>query len=178
MGLDLVEFAMAVENAFGLYLPEPDAADLVTPGLLVDYLMRRLPPADTPQCLEQLAFYRIRRGAMHVLGKPRNAIRPDTSWSSLVPDTQRQHVWGLLHHASGLPVWPRLPLWRAFSGDSETVGTTARFAAARCPGALKGTDGTWTRMEVEGVIRRLMADQLGIERFDWDDRFVRDLRLD
>jgi hypothetical protein len=59
MGLDLVEFAFAVENAFGLYIPDPEAADLVTPELLVDYLVKRLPPADTRQHLDQVAFYRI-----------------------------------------------------------------------------------------------------------------------
>jgi hypothetical protein len=178
MGLDLVEFAMAVENAFGLYLPEADAADLATPGLLVDYLMKRLPPADTGQCLDQIAFYRIRKAAMQVLGAPRGAIRPETPWASVVPDEARRRQWGLIQHASGLPAWPKLSMWRSFSGDAETVGKTSRFIATRCPGALKGAGGPWTRAEVEEVIRRLMADQLGIAHFDWNDHFVRDLRLE
>ena len=32
MGLDLIESTFAVENAFGLYLPEADTAKLTTPG--------------------------------------------------------------------------------------------------------------------------------------------------
>ena len=178
MGLDLVEFAFAVENAFGLYLPEPEVAELVTPGLLVDYLVKRLPPADTPQCLDQVAFHRIRKGVMLAFDQPRSAIRPDTLWASLIPPKARRHSWELLGHAVGVPAWPKLSVWRPFSGDTETVGRTARFIATRCPGAIKGSSQTWTREEIVEVITRLMADELGVTRFNMTDHFVRDLKLD
>ena len=67
MGLDLLEFTLAIEESFGLYLPEADAVRLVTPGQIIDYLEGRLPPAVSPQCLDQLAFYHIRRASMKVL---------------------------------------------------------------------------------------------------------------
>ena len=178
MGLDLVEFAFAVENAFGLYLPEPQAADLVTPGLLVDYLVKRLPPADTRQYLDQVAFYRIRKGVMLALDTPRAAIRPDTLWASLIPPKSRRHSWELLQHAVGVPAWPKLSVGRPFTGDNETIGQTAKFMAIRCPAALKGRSKAWTREEIVEVITRLMADQLGVTRFNMTDHFVRDLKLD
>jgi hypothetical protein len=178
MGLDLVEFVFAVENAFGLYIPEPEAAELVTPGLLIDYLVKRLPPTDTLQCLDQIAFYRIRKGAMLAFDRPRNAIRPNTPWSSLIPPKARRHSWELLRHAVGVPAWPKLSVWRPFTGDAETVGRTARFIATRCPTALKGSSKTWTPAEITEVITRLMVDQLGVTRFRMTDHFVRDLKLD
>jgi hypothetical protein len=119
MGLDLVEFTFAVENAFGLYLPEPEVAELVTPGLLVDYLVKRLPPADAPQCLDQIAFHRIRKGVMLAFDRPRSAIRPDSLWESLIPPKTRRHSWQLLGHAVGVPAWPKLSVWRPF----KTFGT-------------------------------------------------------
>src|SRR2546422_11739363 len=53
MGLDLVEFTMAVEDAFQIPIPDRDAADIRTPGQLVDYLLGRLTPARAPDCLDQ-----------------------------------------------------------------------------------------------------------------------------
>lgn len=38
MGLDSVEFVMAIEEAFGLDVPDADAAQLLTPRMLIDYL--------------------------------------------------------------------------------------------------------------------------------------------
>ncbi len=42
MGLDLVEFAIAVEDAFQLPIPDEDWEHLRTPGKLVDYLLAHL----------------------------------------------------------------------------------------------------------------------------------------
>lgn len=35
-----------------------------------------------------------------------------------------------------------------------------------------------SRGQIEAVIRRRMEEQPGIERYDWDDRFVEDLGVD
>src|SRR2546425_8924482 len=70
MGLDSVEFVMALEEAFGLYIPDVDAVSLTTPRKVIDYLEKRLAPAESPQCVDQMAFYSVRRAAMRVLEKP------------------------------------------------------------------------------------------------------------
>jgi hypothetical protein len=58
-----------------------------------------------------------------------------------------------------------------------TVGSTVTFIATRCPGALKGPLGTWTKKEIERVIRRLMAEELAVTEFELTDRFTEDLRI-
>ena len=39
MGLDTVELVIAVEEKFGISIPNEDAARLYTPRLVIDYLM-------------------------------------------------------------------------------------------------------------------------------------------
>ena len=177
MGLDLLEFTLAIEESFALYLPEADAVHLTTPGLVIDYLEKRLPPAVTPQCLDQVAFYLVRRAAMRVLEKPREAFRPNTLWTDLLPAKDRRRHWQLIQHAAAVPKWPRLSLWGSFPKDVESVGGTARFLATRCPSAVKGQAATWTRAEITQVITRLMSEELGVTSFAMGDRFVQDLGL-
>jgi hypothetical protein len=178
LGLDLLEFAWSVENAFGLHIPEADSATLATPGLLIDYLASRLSPGASSQCVDQIAFFKIRGAAIRVLNQPRHAIRPETSWASVLPrGAERRHSWELLQHAVSLPVWPKLSVLGSIPRDAATVGSTATFVATRCPGAVKGTTGTWTNAEITRVIRRLMAQELGVTQFNRSDRFSEDLRI-
>ena len=45
--LDFEETIMECEEAFGLSIPDEEAAHLLTIGLLADYIERRLPPPAT-----------------------------------------------------------------------------------------------------------------------------------
>ncbi len=177
MGLDLLEFTLAIEESFGVYLPEADAVRLITPGQVVDYLEARLPPAASAQCLDQLAFYHVRRAAMQVLGKPRADFRPDALWSDVLLPEHRRRQWQLIGQAIGLPKWPRLTPWGSFPKAVQSLGGTGRFLATKCPGAVKGQAPSWTRREITEVVTRLMAEELGVTTFNMNDRFVQDLGL-
>jgi hypothetical protein len=83
MGLDGVEFIMAVEDAFAIEIPDADAEQLVTPGHVARYLAARLATAST----------------------------------------------------------------------------------------------RWSDADIESTIARLMTDVLGVEHFEWDQRFVEDLGI-
>jgi hypothetical protein len=175
MGLDLVEFVLAIEESFAIYMPDADAVRLTTPGLVIDYLEQRLPPTALPQCLDQLAFYAVRRASMHLLTKPRDAYHPDSRWTDLLAEKHRRRHWRLLQHAVALPKWPRLTPWGSFPRDVETVGGTACFLATKCPSALKGQAPSWSRREITEVVSRLMAVELGVTQFKMTDRFAQDL---
>jgi len=177
MGLDLLEFTLAVEESFALFLPEADAVTLTTPRKVIDYLEHRLAPATSSQCLDQMAFYQVRRAGMQVLGKPRAAFTPQARWDELLDTKHQRRQWQLLGQGTRLPKWPRFTLWGSLPGYVRTVGETARHLATTCPSAVKGQVPTWTRAEITQVITRLMDRELGVKDFDLDDRFVQDLGL-
>jgi hypothetical protein len=178
MGLDSVEFVMALEEAFDLYIPDVDAVTLTTPRKVIDYLEKRLAPADSSPCLDQMAFYAVRRAATRVLERPRTAFTPATRWDQIFHTRDHRRQWELVGQATGLPRWPRLRLGGAIPSDVQTIGGTARFLAAKCPSAVKGQTPTWTKAEITQVVTRLVDSELGITRFGLDDEFVQDLGVD
>ena len=177
MGLDLVEFTLALEESFALFLPDADAVTLTTPRKVIDYLEQRLTPATSSQCLDQMAFYKVRRAGMQVLARPRDVFKPQAQWDHLLETKHQRRQWELVGQATGLPKWPRLTLWGSFPTYVRTVGDTARHLATTCPSALKGQAPAWTRAEITSVVTRLMDRELGVKEFDLDDRFVQDLGL-
>jgi acyl carrier protein len=117
MGLDGVELLMAVEERFGIDIPDEDAEKLVTPGHLQMYVLGRLQ--------EQLARYPtgeggtgsedLREGAEGLLrhflaeelGVDEETISVRTSLKRLIPAKIRRGVWENLKKDTALPV-PKL----------------------------------------------------------------------
>jgi hypothetical protein len=177
VGLDSVEFVLATEEAFQIAIPDADAEKLLTPGDVVDYVLARVGSGRDAACLEQRAFYRLRRASMRLFRAERSAINPSTRWEAVLPTRDTRHNWRLLHQATGTPQWPRLTLLGKLPTAVQTVGGTARYLAVEATAALKGETG-WSREEVETKVARLMKEQLGIKNFRWDQQFVRDLGVD
>ena len=173
MGLDLLEFTLAVEDSFGIFIPDEDAVGLATPGLLIEYLKGRLEPDASPACLSQRAFYSLRSAAMAVLERPREGIRPESTWHSLLDPKHTQRQWDLIGAAVGAKPWPRLPGF--FGKEAATIGATALFLATRAPHALKRAKDGWSQKEIATIIDALMGQELGVKEYALTDRFVQDL---
>ena len=110
MGLDIVEFIMAVEAAFGVEIADADAARIYTPRDLVTYLRTRLPATpSSAACLTQQAFYRTRRAVVARFDRPRGALRPATALAGVIPPTGRAERWRALRADLGAEDWPRFP---------------------------------------------------------------------
>ena len=178
MGLDGVEFIMAVEEAFQIAIPDEDAGQMRTPGDVVTYVFGRVGSERGHGCAEQRAFYRLRRASMKVFGQSREAIRPATRWDAVLPRRQRRHNWRLLHKATGTPHWPRLTLLGSVPDAVATVGGTAQYLVTHGEAVFQRPTEGWSRQAIEAVITRIMRDQLGITEFRWDQEFVRDLGVD
>lgn len=178
MGLDLLEFVMAVEDSFSISIPDEEATRLLTPRLLADWLEARLAPAPTATCLTERAFYVLRRAGMSTLDLPRRAFRPDTRWADLLGSGDTADRWATLRADTGVRSWPpEGPRWTSGPLD-ETVGDTAsRLAAYSAASLIAPTEG-WSRATIEDVISRLIRSEFGIDTFRWDDHFVRDLHVD
>ena len=111
MGLDLLEFALSVEEAFQLRFPDEDLVGITTPRRLIDYLAVRLPVATTGFCLSRRAFYLLRTSFASRIGCPHSALRPDASLLALIPAADRSAVWEGVRReigAAGSEHWPRL----------------------------------------------------------------------
>lgn len=179
MGLDTVEFLFAVEDAFGVSIPNEAAERMATPGNVVDYLESHLPAsAGRAACHSQRAFYRLRSAVMTTHGVPRRQVRRDTAWAEILPQQTFGSAWRDLHAAVGARYWPRRHVFGFRVAAAQTVGATATYLAQRTPHSLKAPSQGWTRSEIERVVRQLMWEELGIGSFFWNDRFAQELRVD
>ena len=168
---------MAVEEAFQIAIPDDAAEQMLTPAQLVEYVAARLGEADRHGCLEQRAFHRLRRATIRLFAVQRAQVRPATRWAALLPSRQLRHNWHLLRQAVGVPQWPGLTFWGKIPENVATVGGTAEYLAVHAVAALQGEE-RWTRRQIEDTIVRLMRDQLGITKFEWNQEFVKDLGVD
>ena len=93
MGLDLVELVMAVEETFGIELPDAEAEKLTTPALLTEFILTRVKTAEQSICHSRKAFYAVRRVVMKEFGTQRAQVKPDTALESLIPRPNRRAAW-------------------------------------------------------------------------------------
>ena len=108
---DLGELLLEVEDVFAFSIPEEDVAGLTTAGKLNDYVLAHRFHGKHDVCLTSMTFYKLRRALMSVLQIPREALRPATKLSAIIPK-QRRRTWRALEKATGyhLP-FLRRPLW-------------------------------------------------------------------
>ncbi len=182
MGLDIVEFMMAVEGSFGIDIPNRDAATLETPQLLIDYLSRRLPAAslgDT-SCLTQRIFYRARTATSHRFQIEHRSLRPQTVLSEVIGS--RTAEWKALRADIGSKQWPRLKSENRFFanwGGVSTLGELARHLATYDVEAMRDTNAPWTQQETKALVLDLLETELGVDmtKHTLDSYFVQDMGL-
>jgi hypothetical protein len=182
MGLDIVEFVIAVEGSFGIDIPDKDAETLLTPRLLSDYIARRLAVITGPDktCLTQRAYYRSRRATAQRFGFDRRSLRPQTRLLDVVGS--RKSEWKALREDVGSTQWPRLKTDNWLSsrlGGVSTLGELAQHLATYDVAAMRDPNAPWTRKEIEAVITSLLETELGVDmaKHTFDSEFVRDMGL-
>ncbi len=99
--LDLIELTMEVESAFGVEIRDDVASNICNPGELKRYLRSVLPAATDRVCLTQRGFHRLRATLTRILAVPRSAIRPETTWSAVVPGRDLRRLWAVLGRRFG-----------------------------------------------------------------------------
>ena len=62
MGMEGVEIVMAVEETFGISIPDDVAQQILTVRQLVDYVTTQVATAPEPVCSTKRLFYQLRRG--------------------------------------------------------------------------------------------------------------------
>ena len=90
---DLNALVMAVEEKFGLTIPDAEAEKIRTMGQLYDYVLARVARGQAQVCVTSAAFYRLRRALGEVCGVPRERVRPRARVEDLVPLPDRPRAW-------------------------------------------------------------------------------------
>ena len=184
MGLDQVELIIATEAAFGVQIPDADAATIATPRQLIDYLAERLPAPGEPVCLTQRAFYRTRAVCSARFGMPRAELHPTSRLADVLPRTGRRAAWHQVGVDLGAERWPTF--WEAhwigrrFGMGPQTLGDVAVYLATWYPARVRGPDAGWTRTDIERTFIALLEAETGIDmrRHSLDARFSYELGLD
>jgi hypothetical protein len=112
---DPVAVVMAIEEKFGLTIPDEEAEKIHTMGQLHDYVLARVARGQPQVCVTSAAFYRLRRALGEVCGVPREHVRPQARLEDLVPLPDRPSAWHELQaRLSNLHLPPlRRPAWLA-----------------------------------------------------------------
>jgi acyl carrier protein len=183
MGLDIVEFVIAVEGALDIAIPDKDAERLETPRMLIDYLAQRLDATGQGEvnCLSQHSFYRARRAAAKRFGIENLSLHPQTLLSDIMGS--RQSEWEALRDDVGSTEWPKLKSDNWFTsglGGVTTLGELAQHLAAYDVAAMRDPHTPWSRKEIQAVVISLLETDLGIDMnsYTLDSQFVRDMGLD
>lgn len=130
MGLEFVEYIMAVEEEFGVAIPDDLMEELTTPRDVVDYLVDCASDIDGDHCRTQRVFYKLRRVLRQRFSVERAAVQLETPLKDLVPVHGRREAWAKLSeemNSIGMR-WPELerPRWMS---RILTLLTFAIFAA-------------------------------------------------
>jgi hypothetical protein len=184
MGLDSVEFVIALEETFGVEISDADATRMRTPRDVIEHLLQRLPTAATGPCLSQRAFCRLRRALHAHAGIARDAVSPDAELDALLPRDGRAQIWEGIRTDLSVPRlppppsrsnWFRKVIWLGPSQSRDTV----RYVIAHAPRPLLGGE-PWTRAQVTAVVSALCEEEFGVDmrRFTLDSEFVRDMAVD
>ena len=178
MGLDSVELIIATEETFGISISDADVEQMVTPRHLIDHVrgLVNAKPKVRP-CLSQRAFHRVRQSLVTTTQVDRSSIDLSTRIREIFPKPQRVDSWQSFRQASGLTELPDLRFGRGVIFAPTRVRCLVSQEASRMAEGLSRT-GDWSESEVRTVVRMIISEQLGIERFSDDDEFVRDLGVD
>ncbi len=103
----------AVEEQFGISIPDEVAPKICTMGQLYDFVLARVARGQTQVCVTSAAFYRLRRALGAVGHVPRKCVRPRARLEDLVPIHDRPLSWQHLRDRLGELYLPPLerPAW-------------------------------------------------------------------
>lgn len=108
MGLDGVELVMAIEESFGITLEDDEVEAILTPGDLINVVLRKVSVTAASACLAQRSFHRVRASLMRQLALPRATIVPSAAVTTLIPADRRVEVLGVMSEAFAIKRTPPL----------------------------------------------------------------------
>ena len=174
MGLEGVEIVLAVEETFGIAIPDAEASRMQTPNELIAFIEAHVPTVCSRDCLTQHLFYRLRRGFRSVIPALAVPFKPDTQLREVVSKDEWPVIWGKVRATVGDSSWPRDIPWPGWLRDGpKTVRELIWHVVANLPVPVAGEP--WSRERIEGEVRRIIADVLNKRDFPLSARFIGEL---
>lgn len=179
MSLETVMLVMAIEEAFDLQIPNPDAERVQTVREMIDYVASRTSTVPSSGCSTQRTFHSLRR-ALRATSPGVGRIAPDTPLAAFADRRSWPRVWGRTRRRAPTGShWPHGVPWKRWPCDGpRTVGELALYVTAMCPRAPHPRDEPWTRDGIDRTVRQVLCRETGIWNAGLDDSFVQDLGLD
>lgn len=111
MGLDIVEFVMETEDAFGFRATDAEYNTLRTVGEFVELVKSKVSLVSADYCVSARMFCDVRRFMMETYRLPRRSISPATRLDRLLTEEQRRHFLETMARSGTTPVrspwyWP------------------------------------------------------------------------
>ncbi len=178
MGLDSVELVLGFEAAFGIAIPDAVAEKMLTPRQTVNYIASSLEPTADPRCLTRELFCRLRHALCTVLAKDVD-VQPATLIREICDKREWPRIWSGIRETSGDSNWPERVPWKGWRVDApETFRDLTLFIAMHLPPPDLSRGEPWTRERIELVVRRVVWETIGVQGFNLDDHYVRDLGVE
>jgi hypothetical protein len=135
---DPLAVVMAIEEKFGITVPDEEAEKIRTMGQLYDFVYARVARGQAQVCVTSAAFYRLRQALGEVCRVPRERVRPPARLEHLVPLHDRSRYWQQLQGRLSNLHLPRLrrPAWLV--KRLEALSAVPLFVAALCAIVLVG----------------------------------------
>ena len=178
MGLDGVELVLAVEETFGISIPDSLAFEMTTPAMMISFVQEAVSARpERKACISQRAFHRVRASLMKATGVGRRDVTLKTPIRRLFSGPQRKEHWSAFKGYAGLPDLPNLGFGSGWLFGPTSVKDLVSGVISVMSKDLR-EEQSWTNEEVRQIVRQIISDHLGVEKFTDTDEFVRDLGLD
>lgn len=177
MGLDGVELVLAVEETFGITIPDSVAFEMTTPAMMISFVQQAVSARpDRKACISQRAFHRVRASLMKATGVGRRDVTLKTPIRRLFSGPQRTEHWRDFKCYAGLLALPQLRFGSGWLFGPTSVKDLVSGAVSAMSNDMR-EEQSWTSDEVRQIVRQIISEQLGVEKFRDTDEFVRDLGL-
>lgn len=108
MGLEGVELAIAIEEEFGIVIPDSIGANMRTVGDVYNWVLAQVEDTPPTVCLSQKVFYKLRSALVANYSVNRNDIHPDARIIDLLPPKELLDGWCYLRLFTDLRTPERL----------------------------------------------------------------------
>jgi hypothetical protein len=175
MGLDAIEIIMGWEQAFDIKLTDAEVKRISTPRMAIDLITTKLTVQENIISISPLAriYYRVRWAFQTVLSLPRHQIKLDSKLRHLLPSQQRSERWQRICSYLEVPNLPKISIIPIFM--PIRVRDLVEWLTANYPSYFLCPAERWTHPQIRTIVRAVIGNVLGTNKFTDDNDFVQEI---